>query len=186
MDRGFGATAIGIEGMNTGEAFTIGNYIYGNSNIRANAFDSDFQHEYGHYIQSQILGPAYFARVALPSLYFSITDKNNNNVSRSVELDASIRGFMYFNKHVEGFYSTREEWNNKGGDYHGWDFRSNPLTKYGDGEYHIGIYVDYYNLKMLWDSGSIPSYVHWYNSLMPRLQLFYSGIKSKNDDYEVF
>jgi hypothetical protein len=51
-----------------------------------------------------------------------------------VELDASIRGFMYFNKHVDGFYSTREEWNNRnqtGYTYSGWDFESNPLTKNG-------------------------------------------------------
>jgi len=96
---------------------------------------------------------------------------------------------MYFNKHVDGFYSTREEWNNRnqtGYTYSGWDFESNPLTKNGKGENKEGIYVDYYNLKILWRSGQIPHYVHWYNSLMPRLQLFITGVNSKNDDYDAF
>jgi hypothetical protein len=46
-----------------------------------------------------------------------------------------------------------------------------------------GEYVDYYGLKQSWDSGQIPSYVNWYNCLMPRLVLFFSGIMSKNNNY---
>ncbi len=117
-------------------------------------------------------------------MYASLTEKGNNNLTRPVELDANIRGFIYFNKHVTGFYSTSTEWTShklEGTDYYGWDFDSNPLTKYDN-----GIYEDYYIYKQHWDSGQIPSYVNWYNCLMPRLMLFYSGIQSKNDDYEFY
>ena len=184
VDNGYGATAIGIEGREEGQGFALGNYLFGHENIKADASDCDFQHEYGHYIQSQIVGPAYFARVALPSLYATLTEKGNDNLIQPVELDASIRGFIYFNKHVTGFYSTSSEWTShklEGTDYYGWDFDSNPLTKYGEGRFE-----DYYTYKQYWDSGQIPSYVNWYNCLMPRLMLFYSGIISKNNGYELY
>ncbi len=134
------------------------------------------------------LGRAIFKRATLIttlvciSLFFSPSLVSAQEVGD--ELDANIRGFIYFNKHVTGFYSTSTEWTShklEGTDYYGWDFDSNPLTKYDN-----GIYEDYYIYKQHWDSGQIPSYVNWYNCLMPRLMLFYSGIQSKNDDYEFY
>ena len=63
---------------------------------------------------------------------------------------------------------------------------TNPILKAKLKQFGFKKKSDYYNLKMLWNSGQIPSYVHWYNSLMPRLQLFITGVNSKNDDYDAF
>lgn len=61
-----------------------------------------------------------------------------------------------------------------------------PVHAQDGGKYDNGIYEDYYTYKQYWDSGQIPSYVNWYNCLMPRLMLFYSGIISKNNGYELY
>ena len=48
-----GATIVQHWSDNWG-AFTIGSYINGDKNIRADPYNYLFQHEYGHYLQSQL------------------------------------------------------------------------------------------------------------------------------------
>lgn len=48
-------------------AFALGNFIIGNRGIKASPNNSLFQHEYGHYLQSQSSGPFYLQRYAIPS-----------------------------------------------------------------------------------------------------------------------
>jgi hypothetical protein len=94
-----------------------------------------FQHEYGHYLQSQKMGCAYLSRVAIPSL---MSDKDTHKFN-PVEQDANARAFNYFNKNVPGFYKS---YNDRYQD-HGWDFWSNPLDPNKTG--NQGNYFDYNN-----------------------------------------
>src|SRR5690554_3835704 len=57
--------------LNTGYyfgAFTLGSFIVGDADFKADRTDDDFQHEYGHYLQSQTFGPGYLLGFALPSV----------------------------------------------------------------------------------------------------------------------
>ena len=60
----------------------------GNRGLYADPHNRLFQHEYGHYLQSQSMGPAF----------------------QPFEQDANRRAFLYFNKNVDGFYQTEEEY----------------------------------------------------------------------------
>ena len=62
-----GATVVRHYKDNWG-AFTLGSYINGDNSIRANPNNESFQHEYGHYLQSQEAGWAYLPKYAIPSL----------------------------------------------------------------------------------------------------------------------
>lgn len=75
-------------------AFTLGNYTVGERGITADFDNTLFQHEYGHYIQSQVVGPEYFSSYALPSV-FSIDDRHDHH---PVEQDANIRSRNYMIK----------------------------------------------------------------------------------------
>jgi len=65
------------------------------------------------------------------------------NYTATVEQDANIRAFLYFNRNVDGFYQTEEEYNyNRDNKIEkGWNFWRNPLGE------ERGIYLDYYNLN---------------------------------------
>jgi RHS repeat-associated protein len=52
----------------TGLGVTLGSFIIGSNAIDANPNNKLFQHEYGHYLQSQESGWAYLSTYALPSL----------------------------------------------------------------------------------------------------------------------
>ena len=107
----------------------------GDETIEADANNPLFQHEYGHYIQSQSMGLAYYSRIGIPS---ARSDRNTHNF-HPVEQDENRRAFLYFNKHVGNFY-VKEEDAYKGT---GWDFWYNPLDV--DGSNNRNQYVDYYN-----------------------------------------
>ncbi len=82
-------------------AFTIGHYSFGPDNYRATWKDHLFVHEYGHYIQSQILGGAYLTIVAVPSLISAagLSDKAGTDHShRWFEVSASKLGAKHFDK----------------------------------------------------------------------------------------
>ena len=83
---------------------TLGSFITGNNTIEANPNNSLFQHEYGHYLQSQKYGFAYLPRYGIPSA----------RGDESVEFDANSRAFSYF-------------YNETGGNFT-WDFRSHTLN----------------------------------------------------------
>ena len=147
----------------TGEAVTLGCYINGYSTLSANPNNHLFQHEYGHYLQSQEMGIAYLNRVGIPSAF-----SNHNHKFHPVEQDANRRAFLYFNKHIDGFYKTEEDMNNEWG----WDFDNNPLNV--DGSYTFGQYVDYKDaddLKLLEGLSIHASLIDYYGWTMSPIML---------------
>ena len=90
-----GGVAIGS--VTTGsKAFTIGQYSFGPKHYKASWQDNLFVHEYGHYIQSQILGDFYIPIVALPSLGSAIGLGKPEHKSRWFEVWASRLGAYHF------------------------------------------------------------------------------------------
>ena len=77
-------------------AVTLGNYIAGNPNLKADPSNYLFQHEFGHYLQSKKYGPAYLSAFAIPS-GLSVAKGNSHKYFR-VEQDANARAIKYFNK----------------------------------------------------------------------------------------
>lgn len=119
-------------------ALTMGSFILGNRGIEADPYNSLFQHEYGHYLQSKAYGFGYISKYALPSLFDTFSPSTDHDF-HPIEQDANARAFRYFNKTVPGFYKTEKQYD-KGG--RGWDFKKNPLNinnRRSDG------YVDYNN-----------------------------------------
>lgn len=57
----------------------ITSYINGPESLAANSSNSPFQHEYGHYLQSQSMGWAFLPRVGIPSLMSA----GNKDIARS-------------------------------------------------------------------------------------------------------
>ena len=106
-------------------AFTIGNYINGERDIKASTDNALFRHEYGHYLQSMSWGALYIPRFGLPSFWDAMGDKT---LDYPVEVDANKRAFKYFSKYIEGFttYDTENDyWDSK------WDFRNDPISSDG-------------------------------------------------------
>ena len=95
-----GATA--VESYSSGwGGFTLGSYINGNEGLQADPNNSLFQHEYGHYLQSQKFGIFYMQKFAIPSLLD--TWGNGDHHLHFAEQDANSRAFTYFNKHIENY-----------------------------------------------------------------------------------
>lgn len=109
-----GATAVETYSRNWG-GFTLGSYIMGCRGLHADPYNSLFQHEYGHYLQSQSFGLFYIQRCALPSL-FDCFNKDGNHTYHPVEQDANIRAYKYFKKHVN--------------EYNGWNMNKNRILGY--------------------------------------------------------
>jgi len=76
--------------VGTQTKFTLGSYIVGGQYLLADPSNSNFQHEYGHYMQSQLWGLLYIDVIAVPSLISATTDKH------WMEKDASTRAYDYF------------------------------------------------------------------------------------------
>lgn len=92
-----GATVVESTSADWG-GFTLGSFINGEKGTQADPANYIFQHEYGHYLQSQSSGLAYLGKYAIPSVF---AKKPHN--SNPVEQDANIRAFMYFDKYEPGF-----------------------------------------------------------------------------------
>ena len=111
----YGATVITTPNLgDSGRAFTLGCFIIGASSVGALPDNAPFQHEYGHYLQSQLFGPLYISMIAIPSLYSATF--TNNHKKHLMEKDASTRGFKYF---------IKRGWSSK------WDFKNNPINPKG-------------------------------------------------------
>ncbi len=143
----YGATVVSTQNSWDGAAITQGSYIVGGSELQADPNNSLFQHEYGHYIQSQSMGWAYYPRVGIPSAGSEHGKYKLNYPSHNyhpVEQDANRRAFLYFNKNVTGFQNDTYLSDNLG-----WNFVKNPLDVYKTGQ---GVYIDYnnsYDLQLL-------------------------------------
>lgn len=152
-----GATVASGNNWGNGEeaAVTIGSFISGSNSLKADPNNSIFQHEYGHYLQSQAMGWGYLSRIAIPSI---ISAKNHKNHDfQPFEQDANRRAFLYFNKNVDGFYKTEENKN----DIYGWNFNNNPLDIN-----HSSIrntYIDYKNEDSVRLLNNISLNSKWYD-----------------------
>jgi len=125
-----GATVMSGNFWGTGEAITLGSYIHGTSRLQASFDNSLFQHEYGHYLQSQASGPLYLQRYGIPSAFSGGAFKNEDGIRyhkfHPSEQDANARALKYFSAKVPGFNSVDEN-----GQYTGqWQFGSNPIIGY--------------------------------------------------------
>ncbi len=94
-----------------GQAMTLGNYIMGDKDIATDPNNSLFQHEYGHYLQSQAVGWAYLPGYALPSLLGDNNDYGHDY--NPIEQDANARAIKYFYKRTGGNFT--------------WIFNRNPI-----------------------------------------------------------
>ena len=84
-------------------AFTVGNYIIGDRSIEASPYNVLFQHEYGHYLQSQSLGFTYSFKVALPSLIDAWINDQSTHERAWFEKDANARALNYWKSNIPGF-----------------------------------------------------------------------------------
>ena len=174
VDYWGGATVLSGNFFGSGSAITMGSYINGSRNLKANPNNYLFQHEYGHYLQSQEMGWAYLSRVGIPSLMGAANYDDGNHDFQPYEQDANRRAFMYFNdpknkKTVGEFYTSEAEYryNQRNGIEKGWNFYQNPMDVN-----HIGWYsrYDYYDYKSPADRALINSLslrAKWYDYFDP-------------------
>lgn len=88
--------------------FALGPYI-NSKNVVADPYtDELFRHEYGHVLQSMLVGPYYITRVAIPSLVGVGLDRLGvNDHSREwYETQANRMAHRYFRNHEPGALST--------------------------------------------------------------------------------
>jgi hypothetical protein len=102
-----------------GLGVTLGSYIIGNNTIAADPSNPLFQHEYGHYLQSQAVGWAYLPGYALPSLWGD-NDEYGHDYN-PIEQDANARAIQYFYERTSGNFTWHFEVNPIG--YPGMDWR---------------------------------------------------------------
>ena len=156
-----GATV--VTGMNDGlmwggggNGITLGSYIIGDRDIAADPNNALFQHEYGHYLQSQKFGFSYLTKIGIPNLY-----SRGNHDLHPTEQDANSRAFTYFNSNDPGFI---------------WSFRDNPIRGYNQAlpfdhptnqrvlNRHLisSLFVDY--LPFFYGNWSMVYYTYLFNS----------------------
>lgn len=99
-------------------AVTIGSYIMGDCDIEAKDDNGIFQHEFGHYLQSQDVGLLWASVYGFPSLR-SASKHDGKHKYYYTEQDANARSFRYFAKHYSSYYAE-----------HIWKFDKNPITGY--------------------------------------------------------
>jgi RHS repeat-associated protein len=151
----YGATVVNADVQYP--AVTHGNYIIGFEGLIADENNSLFQHEYGHYIQSQKMGWAYYPRIGIPSARSergNYLDNYSSHDFHPVEQDANRRAFLYFNEHIEGFTETEI------GDDNGWNWARNPLDPNNTG---IGQTWDYNNSTDLQSIDRLTVNARWYD-----------------------
>ena len=110
---------------------TLGSYINGR-NLRADPFtDQMFRHEYGHTLQSEVLGPFYTGSVGVRSLIGSGLDAIgwNDHDREWYETNANQMALNYFKRHDPDIFNPSQ-----GGTP--WNFSSNP-TKYNPNWYWL-------------------------------------------------
>ena len=161
IDYLYGATVVTYNVGGWG-AVTLGNYINGENSLRANPNNSLFQHEYGHYIQSQTFGIFYLSRYGIPSGLNSIKwlrdlfGKDRLHKYHPVEQDANIRALKYFNNYINNFSDS------------GWNFKKNLILGYNSNL----AFEDPQNQVAL-NRGLLG--LAWYNYLLPG-EIIFTGL----------
>ena len=154
VDYFHGATVVRTYTKDWG-AIAQGSFIIGDNSIRANPNNSLFQHEYGHYLQSQRMGWAYYPRVGIPSLISAKNSKGGEHKFHPVEQDANREAFLYFNRNVKDFQDDASFHDAKG-----WNFARNPLDVYNTNSWN---YIDYGNPEDLKLLDSLALKANWYD-----------------------
>lgn len=121
-------------GNEYGSAITLGSYISGKRGLQADPYNPLFQHEYGHYLQSQSWGLMYLGKVGIPSALSAWLSDSGEHLYNPIEQDANARAFEYFSKNVKGFYNRDKR-------VSGWDFNRHPIDITGNQS--KGVYIDY-------------------------------------------
>ncbi len=99
-----GATVVMGKGWWGG--MTLGSFITGDRELEADVNNSLFQHEYGHYLQSQDLGLSYLPIYGLSSFLSAWLSKSSKeHMFNWTEQDANIRAKMYFDS-IYGYNYT--------------------------------------------------------------------------------
>jgi len=80
----------------SGDAFTLSSFIFAGRGTKADPNDETFQHEYGHYLQSQAAGWTYMSKYAWPSEHGDAENQHDSPVER----DANARALTYWKQHV--------------------------------------------------------------------------------------
>lgn len=110
VESKYGVTVIQTYTMKN--AVTIGNFIVGQPDLEPDPNNSTFQHEYGHYIQSQKLGPLYLLMVGIPSAINVKWGKDHEY--QPYEIGANWHAYRYFSSLGINFK---------------WDTLKNPFSK---------------------------------------------------------
>ena len=124
-----GATVVETYSRGWG-AVTLGSFITGQRGIQADPLDWLFQHEYGHYLQSQAMGWSYLSKVGIPSIISAKHDGTDGykHDYHPVEQDANSRAIEYFTKHEKDKFLDND------GILVGWEFSKNPVHGYNQKE----------------------------------------------------
>ncbi len=96
-------------------AFTLGSYITGDNDLIASDFNRLFQHEFGHYLQSQAFGPLWSFVFGVESVYSAIKNSPGKHKLFYTEQDANARSFLYYRKYYPDIK---------------WSFEDNPIKGY--------------------------------------------------------
>ena len=83
-------------------AVTLGSFIMGDCDIEAKDDDELFQHEFGHYLQSQSHGLLWTFDYGIPSLIDSMINDYDKHNEFYTEQDANARSLRYFAKQYGG------------------------------------------------------------------------------------
>ena len=98
---------------------TFGSYIIGNNDIEASDDNRWFQHEFGHYLQSQEHGFLWLFDYAIPSGISALVNDNDGHNAFYTEQDANARSFKYLSKYYGQEYAKKN-----------WIFKKNPIIGY--------------------------------------------------------
>ncbi|MBP5373546.1 MAG: hypothetical protein J6Y31_01355 [Bacteroidales bacterium] len=120
VDYLHGATVLRMdENKNEWGGITFGSYIVGNEDIRASDDDRWFQHEFGHYLQSQEHGGLWLFTYAIESGISAAVNDNDSHNAFYTEQDANARSYLYLAQHYGFDYA-----------YQKWDTINNPIHGY--------------------------------------------------------
>ncbi len=122
----YGSTVVNTNGDGVELGFcaiTQGSYIVGDDELEADSTNALFQHEYGHYIQSQTYGLLYYGKFGIPSLFSKNTPASHHS-NNPVEQDANIRTLKYY--HKNGLDSLWDESKNQINGYNHSDGYNDP------------------------------------------------------------
>ncbi len=134
-------------------AFTIGHLSFGPNNYTADWRDHLFVHEYGHYMQSWVMGPSYVNIVGIPSLLSAAGLSTIPHSYRWFETSASRLGAKYMDKkHGSG----KSDYNSNSIDY----FNINGFS-IGDGAKYINPRTGKVNTRAYPISGARPYFLDY-------------------------